>query len=427
MKIRKIIICISMAALFTASLIIFSLAANTVLSENDYIESTVPKETQGIENIVNELKEDMTEEVIKPSNDWNILETKKPLYNVYIDEKTGKPVSDEGFTAITFLPVNTGEKCAFYSKSDECRIIYYNEFQQYLKGEIISASEGKLLQIPSECRYVTVSMHNENVEESFFVQEKSSTKELIIVAAEDESYSSINKAVSDIRENGVIIVLPGIYNENVKAWGKKVTIYGADREKCILESNSGNYYTPPLEISAGYVKNMTIRAADRNTQPSSLPAYGVHIEDHYLFNNTLTFETCTIYSDFNSAVGIGLRGGCSVEFIDVKLIGKENGLFCHDSAYSKYTGVQDISLINCIVEGMEGENAIRFDSQGVNGAVVNVLFINNILKNNNAADEETLLYTRNNNGKGTSENWMGLKNYYIREESCGNNIEELNY
>lgn len=356
--------------------------------------------------------------ILEADYEWNKLAAATLLRGYEIDVTSGLVREKEGNSVAALIAVK-GEGI-FYAPGMQAGILFYDANGRFISGSRIMDEEEVFMEYPKDCGYVSISMADENLSHAIFVDRTDG----IHIVSQKES-ASINKAVQEIQENGDILVFPGIYRENVGAYGKQIGIYGVDREKCVLESISSNYYTPPLEISGGVVANMTIRAVDDNSGPSALYAYGVHVEDHFLCDNTLLFKNCNIYSDFNSAVGMGLRGGCEVTFEDCVLKGRENGLFVHDCPYQKYTGTQRLIMRNCIVEGMEGDNAIRVDSQGVAGADVELTFQDNVFQNGNGT-EENLLYARNNNGRGTKENFMELKNFRLSFESRGNNIDELN-
>lgn len=365
----------------------------------------------------------------REAENWNLLENAYELQGKTVEVTTGKLLPQEGSSTKLFIPVKKGELCAFYAYSEKrFDVAYYDDEYRYLSGEILFIKNGMLYELPEQCSYVTISVTDDESEEYFFTQENQN--DVYFVSNEDlfykTQYDSIRSVVNKIEEKGVIIVFPGTYKGTVKAWGKDITIIGTSRDDCILENHSGSYYAPPLEISVGEVRNMTIQAHGQGT--SDKPgAYGVHVEDHSLYNNSLTFRNCIIKSDSNSAVGIGMRGGCDVQFVDCTLTGKEDGLFCHDGAYQKYTGVQNISLVRCTIEGLNGSHAVRFDSQGVKGAEVNVLLVDNTLVNRNSTNSGKLVYACNNGGNGTDTNWMGLKNFYLSAESKGNNVDEMNY
>lgn len=351
---------------------------------------------------------------------WNKLAAATLLRGYEIDVTSGLMREKEGNSVAALIAVKGEGEGIFYAPGMQAGILFYDTNGRFISGSRMLDEEEVFMEYPRNCGYVSISMEDENLSRAIFVDRTDG----IYIVSQKES-TSINKAVQEIQENGDILVFPGIYRENVRAYGKQIGIYGVDREKCVLESVSSNYYTPPLEISGGVVANMTIRAVDDNSAPSALYAYGVHVEDHFLCDNTLLFKNCNIYSDFNSAVGMGLRGGCEVTFENCVLKGKENGLFVHDCPYQKYTGTQRLIMRNCIVEGMEGDNAIRMDSQGVAGADVELIFQDNVFRNGNGT-EANLLYVRNNNGKGLKENFMELKNFRLLKESRGNNIDELN-
>lgn len=374
---------------------------------------------------------DESTKVILPvdEKEWNLLYKSQMLEDCIVEAHTGNIIEKKGYVALTFININEDGVCALYlPDGNNVHIVYYDRSQRYIGGEIVSAPVGKLLELSKDCVYLTVSMAEDEIENSLLAQEDVGTVK--IVAEEGTGYSSIKKAVAAIKESGVVVVLPGTYVGNVQAWGKNVTMIGTDRNSCFLENNSGSYSLPPLEMGAGSICNMTIRTSGGITPVDKAGAYGVHVEDNGLYNNNLVIENCTIESEHNSGLGMGMRGGCNVQLKNVTLKGRDYGLFCHDSAYSKYTGEQNLSMIKCVVEGSRDEGAVRFDSQGVKGARINLLFVDNYLKNDNnqgIKNLDGLISTRNMYGKGSEENWMGLKNYYLREESMGNNLSRLDY
>lgn len=405
--------------------LLVQMASLGVMSGTEYIYA---------ENIKNESetqKIDESKEVILPidEKEWNLLYRYEILDDCIVEAGTGEIIEKAGCVAVTFIEITGKEECALYlPDGNNVHLVYYNEGKRYIGGEIISAPRGLLLELPEECAYLTISIMENELKNSFLVQNE--TGMVKIVSKEGECYNSIKKAVASVKDAGVVIVLPGSYSGNVKAWGKNIQLIGTDRFSCILQYDSGSYSFPPLEMGAGCIKNMTIRTNGGSTPVEKAGAYAVHVEDNALYNSKLVIENCYIESEHNSALGMGMRGGCNIQLKNVTLKGRDYGLFCHDSAYSKYTGVQNLSLIKCVVEGISGKGAIRFDSQGVKGAQVNLLFVDNYLKNNNNKGINTrdeLLSTRNMYGKGNEENWMALKNFYLNEDSMGNNLLELDY
>lgn len=398
-------------------------------SEQESGERTVAGEEQGTE--IGEITEIETETVTKEREyvsfdypEWNLLA--KAEKNRTIDTVAWEEKAEEGTLLFADIPVEEAVY-ALYVPQGTVKLAYYDADRNYLEGGEEDAAEGIFLELPDGCGYLSCAIEQEAAGESFLVKEEKTAEQPVIFAGgEREEINTIQNAVDGIAWEGTVIILPGTYHEQVKAWGKKVHFYGADRERCILESYSASYYAPPLEIAAGSVKNLTIQACNVDGRTAEKYAYGVHVEDNALYGETLLFENCDIRSDYNSAVGMGMRGGCQVQFINVNLQGKEWGLFCHDCAGTEYGGYQRLCLTDCVVEGMTGQEALCLDSQGVAGTTVEVTFVNTVLKNENAADGEHLLVTRNQGGTGEAGNWRGLKNYILNEKSTGNNVEDMN-
>lgn len=343
--------------------------------------------------------------------EWNILNEA---------QYTEIDLMDKRLSIYYSFPVGSTKEYVLYAGGDgQAFLIYSDEKKNILSYVNVDAADAVMPDVPTDTAYMTVIMKYDNARGSFLLKTDAGGEErLLAVVSKDEAifgkgiYGSISEALDNISDNGTIVVMPGVYNENVRAWKKAVNIYGTDKEKCVIETYDSSYYNPPLEIAAGSVKNMTINARDKGSSLSQLKAYGIHVESHLLYNNSLIIENCDISSDFNSAVGIGLRGGCDVVFKNVNMTGLEYGIFCHDSAYSTYSGVQNITLEGCNLYAQTGKYVARFDSQGVKNARVNITFINN---NINEADAD--IEVRNNGGYGSEDNWRGLKNYYLDKKS----------
>ena len=91
---------------------------------------------------------------------------------------------------------------------------------------------------------------------------------------------------------------------------KHISIIGVDKTKCIVQSNTGNYDTPPAEIATnGIIKNLTFIAthtASDGTETTG--SYAVHVDNRPADTNgmKLVFENCDFISYQTAAVGLGL-------------------------------------------------------------------------------------------------------------------------
>lgn len=362
------------------------------------------------------------------TEDWNLLGQSACIRGFRLHERTFGLVKDDSYAILSMIPIDAQYDCCLVLSPNDTDIhdvlLFCYDAQQDLIDVQTVESKVAYFHPAEDTAFLSIVLPQKLSDAALLIQD--GKDDCYVVSCEkNTSLSSINSALQRITREGVVIVLPGTYKENVKAWNKKIHLIGTDRKQCILENYTGSYYAPPLEIAAGTVTNMTIRSNGGydDTKPG---AYGIHVENDSLCNEELTIRNCDISSRSNSAVGIGLRGGCQVLLDQCTLTGREYGLFCHDSAYVRSTGVQNISVTNCRIEGLTGRYALRFDSQGVPGATVNVLFQNNTLVNDNVKKNASLLSTINQGGKGGTEHWQGLKNYYLLPESCRNSDPALN-
>lgn len=389
----------------------------------DFFENTTkPSETESAPQVVEEIiQPEMTTNVC---DDWNLFKAECVMVGYGISEQTGLAYESAEYTLIPMVPLTKDGVLAICSTNSDIKLVYFDGEKKVISAEMIGSTEGMLSQAPDNAEYLSACVLSKEYDKSMLLENDHNGAK--IVKEKSDVYSNVKSAVDSIEKVGAVIIFPGVYAGNVKCWGKEIYLIGTNKTDCVMECSSSSYYAPPIEMSAGMLKNLTIRAKGAYSSESA-GAYAIHVEDNDLAEKSLVIENCDISSTSNSAMGMGMRGGCKVSIIDSTLTGREFGLFCHDSAYAKYTGTQVLRMERCTVEGMHGSYAIRFDSQGVNGARVELTLIDNTFKNSNVKNSDSLLSVRNNGGNGKDENWMQLKNYYLTSESKGNNIASMNH
>ena len=248
-------------------------------------------------------------------------------------------------------------------------------------------------------------------------------------------YTTLTEAVANSTSGDVLVVYPGIYNnEEVQCWGKTLNIIGINRDTCIIKNNYCDYYRPPIEFSVGILKNLTFISEYNETNYNNVSgwkSYAIHVEDDYQQNKTMLIENCCFESQCNYAVGLGTRGGCNVEFNNCIMKGNnpvsgQGGLYFHDASNSNYAGVQNVSFINNrVLTGYNGSSTdLRIESQGTVGSTVNVEFINNIVINNATG---TITNRFVDHASGTwKNNFDDLTNFNLTYSSFGNNDTKIN-
>lgn len=177
-------------------------------------------------------------------------------------------------------------------------------------------------------------------------------------------FTSISEAVARVPSESALVICEGVYNEHVNIVNKTIHLKGVDKDKCILQYNGNNYFEPALSIAAGSVSNLTIYAcADKQGDWVNAPVtvvnpeipasffkeYAVHIEQDYLAGKELMFENCTILSDKNQCVGLGLRRDANVSFrnCEFRAYGLGGVILAHDAGYEKYAGACALKFTDC--------------------------------------------------------------------------------
>lgn len=234
-------------------------------------------------------------------------------------------------------------------------------------------------------------------------------------------YTTVTEAVANAKSGDVIYIYKGVYeNEVIEAWGKNISLVGFDARNTIIRNATDNYETPPLEISIGSVSNLTFEASNAETAKK---AYAVHVEHDSLTNGNLTFTNCIFKAASNSAVGVGLRPNCIVEFNNCTFeVGNNlNALFFHDSA--NYSGIQTL-ICNCCKITAGNAQAIRIDDNNVSGTTMYIEFVNTLVRNMSNLSSSAIWF--NNTGHESGSGIGGLTNTYLSDKSYGNSSAILN-
>lgn len=371
----------------------------------------------------------------------NIEEYKSALYlamnDVYLSEN--HYVSDKSVNILEAvsgdtIKVNTEEYYALYSKNADVYIERFNEDLLLQKSESpYHSGETYFIKFPEECDRIKVTGADSEtilVSTGINVSNNSCAEDRYFYVVSDKSpYKlSVSEAVLMVKEHGTVLVFPGVYEENILTRDKEVNILGTDKESCILLSHDNDYYNPVLEISAGSVRNISLRADDDGRGVGSgAMAYAVHADFDYMYGRNLSFDNCVIYSDYNAGAGIGLRGNGTLSFVDCELTGYYHGLFVHDSKETDVGGNQNLIVESCKVTGINGDVAMVISSCVVDEADVNICFKNNELANLYSPESTNLFAAVNEDLSKHEGFYMDLKNFHLDSASGGNNVSAMNF
>lgn len=222
----------------------------------------------------------------------------------------------------------------------------------------------------------------------------------------------------------------GLYEEQLVV-EPYINIYGVNRDKCILQDNSGNYKTPPVEIVSGSeIHNMTIIAThDAMQEGVTKYSYCVHADYNGKVGDTVLVEDCKLISYCNNCYGSGLWAGQPQILRRCELIALSD--LSTNYAVAVHQGVpmggelQEFIMEDCILRGNhKGVLDLSFKD-----ANAKIKLVNNILYSDKIND-------------ATSKPYANSDEVFSREEpisedcisgsavldgiSCKNNVNALN-
>lgn len=256
----------------------------------------------------------------------------------------------------------------------------YNTYISYKDADIISTlitERGVVAIAPNttafnKSYFVTNSLRYQLLLNIYYI-ENSLPVGLIVHVGEGQDYEEIQDALEDTGNDNLTIVLhPRNYpyskfsmmrsfSESYPWSGistvRNISIIGMDIDKCIVEDDTGLYYSPPAEIACnGIIRNIKFIAThdSANYQADDIPSYAVHIDNRPADSNgmKLTFENCIFISHQAAAVGVGVYRNQSITFKNCEFYNKTPSNFApytdYDASYNNLGAV--------IVHTAMGEN-----------------------------------------------------------------------
>ena len=343
-----------------------------------------------------------------------------------------------------------------YYFNQNAHITFYDSSKTFIGGTLVNQSNPEYatgnIKTPSDCCFMIISfMINKkpsamlsygDTEKEYIAVGKvkidglvvDSPNTIIVDINGNGNYSSISSAVETAKNGDTIYIMSGIYNETIVVpHNKKINFIGQNKLDTIIKNNSGNYINCPILMGAGKLENLTVYAqkdeqTDTNAQDYDGRAYAVHIERNSLYHDTLYIKNCILKSDFYPALGMGMRGGCTVLLEDTDFIlGSSGGgtaaLYIHDADSVNYVGEQSLIIRNCRIINRRtnaDRYAIKLQSQEREGTTV-YLTMQNVMTRSFGGNDLPLETRNYYDGTSTNaEDFQGLINWRLSDDSYGN-------
>lgn len=344
----------------------------------------------------------------------NLFDPTNPRYRIdgcYVSQNNGACVMGADAYMSVVIPVDPGMRLSFSAGFE--RVCFYRDWVGEVTG--LGLQSGSLLsvfisgtaqgglqdyEVPAGAHMMIVSIKTADIARAQIEVGSASTPyvsgrpgisvtdihdlDRALTVGPGRMYPTISAAVAAASDSDEILVYPGVYDESVHAWGKRVRIRGTSKRDCILRHSALNYADPPLEMSHGELSNMTVIGTDEGTQTGEHHAYCMHVEDSSAAGSSFLVHDVIFINAVHSCVGIGLRNHYTLEFRDCEFhaTGAANeAVYCHDHETETHgEDDQHLAIIDCSLE-TAGGTVIKLQSQEITGNHATLTTQRNILVN----------------------------------------------
>lgn len=256
------------------------------------------------------------------------------------------------------------------------------------------------------------------------------SKKMIVVGKDSNfaDYDTIQSACDNASEGDTILVLNGTYNESVVVIDKEIHIVGVDKKNCIIEYHSNSYSYHPVSIARGSLQNLTVHAVrDPGSVENGTMPYAVHIDFDYQMGGEMFIDNCVLIGDWQAALGLGLKGNFTITVKNTDLITNAdtvNGaFFFHDNVIEGYNGEANLIVDRCNIRNTVGTYAFLPSSNGDESNKTNMTFIGTLIYSKLSGKSDNSVGIGR---KVTGNGWRNYNNFFLTDDSYGNNIALFN-
>ncbi len=338
------------------------------------------------------------------------------------------------------------ENTTYHAKNatNGSQIAFYDINLDFVGGALLYNQPDTEFQTPAGARFARYCTETANLTNFYVVKDPTIMRKdtyhfrgwyegIEILVAKDGSgdFTTLTEAATYAVDGDVIHVKAGVYdNEAVQLFGKTVTVYGDGCLNTIIKNGWNTYSKAPIEMATGVLRDIQFYAFDGGSpsqDPSGATAYALHADSDTSYGKTFTVERCVFISEKgNSAIGVGIYGGCDYIFRDCIIVGGiSTPFFVHDSTNPQYVGVMELELYNNTFVSF-GNGSFGIGTARLNGTTVYLTACGNSFQDNGPGSLPHLFTDENPSGTATGNTNINVVNWNIKPLNNGNNLPILN-
>lgn len=338
------------------------------------------------------------------------------------------------------------ENTTYHAKNatNGSQIAFYDINLDFVGGALLYNQPDTEFQTPAGARFARYCTETANLTNFYVVKDPTIMRkdtyhfrgwyegtEILVAKDGSGDFTTLTEAATYAVDGDVIHVKAGVYdNEAVQLFGKTVTVYGDGCLNTIIKNGWNTYSKAPIEMATGVLRDIQFYAFDGGSpsqDPSGATAYAIHVDSDTSYGKTFTVERCVFISEKgNSAIGVGLYGGCDYIFRDCIIVGGvSTPFFVHDSTNPQYVGVMELELYNNAFVSF-GNGSFGIGTARLNGTTVYLTACGNCLQDNGLGGMPHLFTDENPSGTATGNTNIDVVNWNIKPLNNGNNLPIFN-
>lgn len=322
-------------------------------------------------------KDKLNGEIVYGLPSPNLFDKSKVTVGMYVVPGNGTLSAATGYNASDWMQVLPSTDFVLSGENYVEAYAFYTSSKVYISGgdgNLNIPPRGHKITTPSNAAFARFSVRNTYLDTFQFEKGSYPTeytafgiktdknkianfspKGTFVVAKSNGDYTSINEALSKVRDTSdnpiTLLIMPGVYEEHISIRNRHISLVGVNKRECIIVDHSGEYWNSPIEVAGkSYIANLTIIADSTEKDPeyTGLTSYAIHAD--FAGEGVTTIYNCDLIVYQHACIGIGLHNNQTIVIDSCNLYnhgGTSGAILAHNNQFNTATN-QKLIVKNCV-------------------------------------------------------------------------------